>query len=1115
MDFKDSTLVERQPYYSLVNSAGLKFSINENGTVKSIRQGGTQINLIPGSSLEAGCINLYLRIRGNKITAVPLLGPNSCGSQFLDENSFQVKGEFEGVAFSCRLLLAEKDASWLWDVQFTNASGEDRELDLLYVQDVGLVDADGNEKNELYVSQYIDYTPLHHQKHGCIVCCRQNERGNDGFPWLALGSISQAHSFSTDGMQFFGPAYKETGVAQGLVTSELAGLCQQEFAVVGLQEKPFVLGSGQSRCLGFFGIYCPNRALPTSPDVLEMIESRLDQIKMLSVEPWSENDLQEPTQSVFSESDLYVSEDLTEDEINQLFAPEHRHREYSDGKLLSFFYGENRHVVLKAKELLTERPHGHIMKTGTGLEPDEAIMSFSAHMFGVFQSHVAQGNVNFNRLLTLSTNALNIPRHTGQRIFIRHNGRYYQLAVPSAFEMSQNGCRWMYKRDGSIVEIVSAATPEKAEIVLRLRVLKGLSPQWLITNQLTSEHAWSVEQDNRNDDEHTLKLIPGRKTELARMFPNGFFTVQLENAEVVKRAGGDELLFVDGKSRVLPFLTVELAAAKQFTMRISSLLAAQTDTQTRKTGHPVKFTSNGNRSGADEIIEILPWFIQNAQIHYLAPRGIEQYGGAAWGTRDVCQGPAEMLLSLGHFSTLRKILSVVFANQNSDGTWPQWWMPDRYRQIRHNEAHGDVVFWPMLAVSQYIRCSGDYAFLEEMIPFYHETKQTVEQSSVSDHILRIIEHVKKNRFAGKTALVNYDGGDWNDAMQPANEELKNRLISSWTVILSYQAFTEYAQVCRNARHGRIADELENLSSSIQTDFNRFLVKDGVTAGFGLIGQNGAIDLLLHPSDSITGVHYSLLPMTRGILSGIFSQQQARLHFEIIEQQLKGPDGARLMDCSPVYQGGLQHYFKRAESCPFFGREIGLMYTHAHLRYAESLARLGRGEEFLHALRQVVPIGIQKIIPQADIRQSNCYFSSSDAYFKNRYEANSRYKDLIAGKIRLKGGWRIYSSGPGLFVGNVISGLLGIRQCFGYTVFDPVMPKEVDGLTVQMRLADREVMLIYCISGAGQGVKRIEINGADAEFGRESNPYRVGGAVIENAKLRTILNATSNTIKIGL
>jgi len=35
-------------------------------------------------------------------------------------------------------------------------------------------------------------------------------------------------------------------------------------------------------------------------------------------------------------------------------------------------------------------------------------------------------------------------------------------------------------------------------------------------------------------------------------------------------------------------------------------------------------------------------------------------------------------------------------------------------------------------------------------------------------------------------------------------------------------------------------------------------------------ETGASKALLHPSDVETGIHYRLLPMTRGIISGIFS-----------------------------------------------------------------------------------------------------------------------------------------------------------------------------------------------------------------------------------------------------
>ena len=106
-------------------------------------------------------------------------------------------------------------------------------------------------------------------------------------------------------------------------------------------------------------------------------------------------------------------------------------------------------------------------------------------------------------------------------------------------------------------------------------------------------------------------------------------------------------------------------------------------------------------------------------------------------------------------------------------------------------------------------------------------------------------------------------------------------------------------------------------------------------------------------------------------------------------------------------------FQRAEASTFWGREIGLMYVHAHLRYAEALARVGDGAGLLRALAMASPWGSTTLVPQARPRQRSCYYSSSDGAFTDRYDAQARYAALIAGDVPLEGGWRVYSSGPGL------------------------------------------------------------------------------------------------------
>jgi 1,2-beta-oligoglucan phosphorylase len=230
------------------------------------------------------------------------------------------------------------------------------------------------------------------------------------------------------------------------------------------------------------------------------------------------------------------------------------------------------------------------------------------------------------------------------------------------------------------------------------------------------------------------------------------------------------------------------------------------------------------------------------------------------------------------------------------------------------------------------------------------------------------------------------------------------------------------------------------------DFQRLLVADGVVAGYAQFEpepEKGERRLLLHPQDAITGVRYSLLPMMHAVINDMLSPEQARAHLHLIEAHLLGPDGARLFDRPLRYRGGPQLLFQRAESAAYFGREIGVMYMHAHLRYAEMLAHLGEAERFFDALCLAHPVALRERVPMADPRQANCYYSSSDAAFADRYEAAERYDDIARGRVALDGGWRIYSSGPGIAIGLLAGHFLGIRPEAATLVIDPVLPARLD------------------------------------------------------------------------
>jgi cellobiose phosphorylase len=1125
------------------NSLGLTFEFLENGSVKSIVAAPIRINLKPGALFSKPGTNLYLRKRTNPIQYKALTGPESNSQFYFGESTFVAKGSWDGLDYECILMLSGESFSWQWQVRVKNSSGNAVELDLMYLQDVSLKPVNAGLLNEYYVSQYLERLILEDQNYGAVACCRQNMKESTGYPWLMLACKNGAIAGSTDGMQFYGKTYRETGIPEGLFADWLGGEYAGESSVFTLQEKPFLLAAGEVHESVFVVTYMPDHPLATSANDLNRLPglmsefdngtpshsgetpSRLD-VPVYQALAGTPSALKE-TPSHFNTSPFLPVDDLDEEEITGFFGTERRHAERENDILLSFF-NDNNHVVLRAKEVITDRPHAHIMQAKTGFVPDENIMSTTCFAFGVFNSHLTQGNTNFNVFLSTCASQYNQTLESGQRLFVEIDGRYYLLGVPSAFEMGLNHCRWIYKHGNYIFQVRTWTSKSLPQINLDFRVLQGYPVKLLITHDFDPLNGWMVHMGPTSRE---FIAIPEENSMIQGKFEYAHFRFLIQGDNDLKdffneedlsfRVPHDGGLFTLESDKTAGFC---MSIIGEVISRVNPIIFTDADQQfhtdcrvawTEWRDLSLNLDLQGNKPDIAAIREILPWFGMNALTHFLTPYGLEQFSGAAWGTRDVSQGPIDLLLTMEKYEEARTVLCTIFSKQNPDGGWPQWWMFDSYSNIRSDSSHDDIYYWCLIALASYIRVTGDLKILDEVLPYYHEKgTDHAEKTLLSEHVNRLINMIV-NSFIPGTSMVPFGGGDWNDSLQPVNKELAQRMISSWTVEMNYQAFDQYRMIFEITGNSLKANELKQICENIKADFNKNLVKDGIVAGYGLTEDDGKISVMLHPTDRRTGVHYSILPMERGILSGIFSKEQALLHQDLIEQHLKGPDGARLMDRPLKYKGGIQEIFQRAESSTFFGREIGLMYVHEHIRYAESLARMGKADAFVKALRQAIPVGYRDIVPCGDIRQSNCYYSSSDVHFKSRYEADERYDEIKTGNLTLRGGWRVYSSGPGIYIGLIVSRLLGLRVETDVIVIDPVLPDRLDGFAASMNFLGRPVKFIYSVKEGNFSPKSIIINGKSVQFAYEENKYRKGGAVIPADKFLAMMRQGENVAEVRL
>jgi len=1171
----------------LESPSGLSIQVNANGSIRRVDHRDIILNLFPGTEVEGGPANLYLRRHGAPLEAVPLLGPKSPAAVRCDERGFTAGGEWREIRFSVSLVLAQSAPAWFWHVALENTGDRAEELDLIYTQDLALAHYGLVRLNEYYVSQYVDHTPLTHPQRGVVLASRQNLSMGGRNPWCVIGALGQGVSFATDALQVHGLSAR-AGQAPASIVEGLPGARRQhEHSMAAIQDAPLRLEPGEGIQRGFFGWYEEDHPEASSAADLVFVDQALTLPE--ATFPYSRLPLGEGgpkgrmrgehseggeaevqkdfttfkgesgsghsihvkgsksqfnpphpdplplgegvgSASLFSIAPLLEALELTEAEIAKLFGGERREAEYETGRPLSFFTGARSHVVLKAKELQVLRPHGHILRSGDQLTPDEASLTSTVWMAGVFHSMVTQGHVSINRFLSTTHSYLSLFRSYGQRVFVELEKRWRLLDIPSAFEMRPEGCRWVYKHAGGLIQVRSEASTSRHELSLFVEVLEGPEVRVLVSSHV------AINGDDGADavpvrfvrDEAGVFVRPIPDSDVGRRFPEGGFRIDPLAGTLIEQVGGDEMLFADGQSRSQPFLCLVTAPAQAVGFRISASLIPAAEAIEKESSADewwgdmtanlrIQPPADSPLAGdATRLGEILSWFAHNALIHYLSPRGLEQYSGGGWGTRDVCQGPMEMLLALGRFAPIRDLLARVFRNQNPDGDWPQWFMFfERERNIRPSDSHGDIVFWPILALGQYLIASEDAGLLDEVVPFFHpEGDDKAERASLWGHVERAFRVIAARRIPG-TGLAAYGHGDWNDALQPVDPAMRERLCSAWTVTLHYQTLATLAEALRRLGRREQATGFEAMAEEVRADFQRLLIVDDVLTGFAYFHEDGRIDYLLHPRDRSTGLSYSLLPMIHAITNGMLTSEQAAGHLQCIQSHLLGPDGARLFDRPMEYRGGPQKYFQRAESSTFFGREIGLMYTHAHLRYAEALARYGEAEGFFRALCKANPIGLRSLVPAATLRQVNCYYSSSDAAFADRYQAYAEYARALRGEIPLDGGWRVYSSGAGIAMGLILRGLLGLHRGNSALVIDPMMPKSLDGLAAELELAGRRIEVVYHVVDVGCSPTALRLNGADLPYAREPNPYRTGGARVAMADMVGRLIDGTNRLDVYL
>ena len=257
---------------------------------------------------------------------------------------------------------------------------------------------------------------------------------------------------------------------------------------------------------------------------------------------------------------------------------------------------------------------------------------------------------------------------------------------------------------------------------------------------------------------------------------------------------------------------------------------------------------------------MFPWLAHDAMMHLTAPHGLEQYTGAAWGTRDVCQGSIELLLSLEHDAPAKEILRILFAQQYEEsGDWPQWFMLEPYSLFRTGSR---------MATSssgrsrRFATMSRPLAISLSSMSSRRGGARTISRGPPADTVDRSYRQADRDGaralHSRHAALIRYGDGDWNDSLQPADPPARLDGSSAWTVALLYEQLRRYAEVLRLARvrpSGR--ESLTRWQPRCARISMRISFVTDIVAGYGVFRSEGSEpDLLAAPERQANGPRLS-------------------------------------------------------------------------------------------------------------------------------------------------------------------------------------------------------------------------------------------------------------------
>jgi len=361
--------------------------------------------------------------------------------------------------------------------------------------------------------------------------------------------------------------------------------------------------------------------------------------------------------------------------------------------------------------------------------------------------------------------------------------------------------------------------------------------------------------------------------------------------------------------------------------------------------------------------------------------------------------------------------------------------------------YSDDHLWIILAVTEYLKETGDFDFLQHKIPFYEKGKddKPIEEASVMEHLRRGIEFTHNNVGSHGLPLLGF--ADWNDSVN-----LRTGAESSFTANLYGRALLGMIDLYQQIGVHENAVYFMGYYDRMRDQFNevawdgdwylRYFDADGSPIG---------------SHDNSEGKIFTNA-QSWSVLSGFAPPERALLALEAVNKHLNTTNGIKLS--TPGFngydpnKGGVSTY-------PPGAKENGGIFLHANPWVIIAETMLGNGDRAFEYYNQINPAAKNDKIDE---------FESEPYVYPQNILADEHPQFGLGRNSWLSGtaSW-CYQAGTKY--------ILGIRPTFQGLQVDPCIPTDWSGFraTRKFRGATYEIE-VQNPEGISKGVKSMIVNG---------------------------------------